>query len=621
MKFESSSFEAEPSFVVTPPPIDALLKISREGSYLPHEVMENDERIKQAELRLKILDLLQSVLITNDETKTDTLPDELYASLTELLHSDNQNNRIILYLPFEWVPKINQSDNVSENINQQAEAFLSAYKTAWLSLLTSSEFRADYADGDILEPAFRNEKLPKVVKAAHLIPDLLERGVLTMDEIITLFEEAENTTLQNSIADGLYVARERNLVTDEQLAKMKFSQNTFVSNTARLIEIEIKQLTETNNETTELVQIISAYEGEITETQKIAENTPMTESRRAWLQAADAEKIIEKYASKITNRTDLDALLVSKELTHITLGIRSIEYLLRQESDSKTQESLTVEYQSVLQNYLDHDVESVREAAKKTLYHLRSLGLINDASLNSQGLELPQLNASSETILNKLSSEIQQFTEASNRIKNNEILSKHVYPVTVFLGSRMKGYASEAADFDVAVFVKPGASESDRQIIQKELTTVFAGTPAKGSAMEFWLEEKSDGNYTVKNYEVLDEKRGDNTLVHPILGAWCGEEKAIAELQSRLMPQYLFSKDTAIMNVDARSIWLNEIEHTTLKYRLMHKGYSRFSASQLGTPTPHNDLIDSSSAFYDPGYRRLATELFLKKVFLPQLSK
>ncbi len=139
--------------------------------------------------------------------------------------------------------------------------------------------------------------------------------------------------------------------------------------------------------------------------------------------------------------------------------------------------------------------------------------------------------------------------------------------------------------------------------------------------MEFWLEETSDGGYTVKNYDTLDEKRGDNTLVHPLLGAWCGDSKAIAELQAKLIPQYLFSNGTTIMDVDARSIWLNEIEHTTLKYRLMHKGYSRFSASQLETHTPHSDLIDGDSAFYDPGYRRLATELFLKKVFLPQLSK
>lgn len=622
MKFESPSFEAEPSFVVTPPPIDALLKVDGRDSYLPYEIIENEERVKQAQLRLQILDIMQSVpTATDTEAQPGTLPDELYTSLTELLNSDNQNNRIVLYLPFEWIPNINQPDNVSENNQLQTEAFIYAYKSAWLSLLSSSEFRADYADGDIPEPEFRNEKLPKVVKAAHLIPELLERGVLTMDEVITLFEEADNATLQNSLADGLYVARERNLITDDQLTKMKSSQTTFVSNTARLIEIEVKQLTETPAEKTGLPSIISTYEGELAEIQKEIKNTPMAEARRAWLMSAEFEKTIEKYASQITEQTDVDALLNSNGLNYVTLGIRSIEYLLRNANNDETHEALTKGYEAVLQNYLTHETQSVRDAAKKTLHHLYSLGLIKDESLSSQGLELPQLNASSETVLSGMGSEIQQFTEATNRMRNNEVLSEHVYPAIVFLGSRMKGYASESADFDVAVFVKPGVAEDNRQMIQAELATAFSGTPAEGGAMEFWLEEKSDGEYTVKNYEVLDEKRGDNTLVHPILGAWCGDNKAIAELQSKLIPQYLFSKDRTIMNVDARSIWLNEIEHTTLKYRLMHKGYSRFSASQLGAPTPHSNLIDGSSAFYDPGYRRLATELFLKKVFLPQLSK
>lgn len=622
MKFELPSFEAEPALVVTPPPIDALLKVNGEDSYLPHEVMENEERIKQANLRLQILEILQSVPspLNTTESQPNPLPDELYPALTELLNSDSQNKRIVLYLPFEWIPNINQPDQVSENNQLQTEAFLYAYKTAWLSLLSSAEFRADYNDGDIPEPEFRNEKLPKVVKAAHLIPHLLERGVLSMDEITTLFEEANNTTLQNSLADGLYVAREKNLITDDQLARMKSSPNTFVANTARLIEIEVQIPTETPSEKTELSSIIATYEAEIANTQTEVQNTPMAEARRAWLLAAESEKNIEKYATKITERADIATLLDSDKLTHLTLGLRAIEYLVRKESNNETKEALTKEYESVLESYLTHETEAIRSAAKKTLHHLHSLGLISDDSLSAQGLELPQLNASAETVLKGMDSDIKQFTEAAEQIKNNEVLAKHVYPVIVFLGSRMKGYAAAAADFDAAIFVKPGVSEDDRQLIQTELTSVFANTPATG-AMEFWLEEKSDGDYTVKNYEILDEKRGDGTLVHPLLGAWCGDDKAIAELQAKLIPQYLFSKDTTIMNVDARSIWLNEIEHTTLKYRLMHKGYSRFSASQLEAPTAHSDLIDGQSAFYDPGYRRLATELFLKKVFLPQLSK
>ncbi len=621
MKFESPVFEKEPAIVVTPP-IDSLLKVNSGDTYLPFEITENEERINQANLRLKILDILKSIPKPNSKyshngTEQNPLPDGLYSSLTELLNSDDQNKRIALYLPFEWLPNNGEPDKVPES----SQAFLSAYKAAWLSLLSSAEYRADYNDGDIPEPEFRNEKLPKVVKAAHLIPQLLERGILTMDEIINIFESADNTTLQNSLADGLYVAREKNLITDDQLAQMKSSPNTFVANTARLIEIEVQPLTEVSSEEPELSSIISKYEKEIADTQAEAQNTPMTESRRAWLLAAESEKNIERYATQIVKQADIDTLLDSDQVTHTALGIRAIEYLLRKESNDETKEVITKKYESVLESYLTHEAESIRAATKKTLYHLHSLGYVSDESLSSQGLQLPQLNETSENILNGMNSETKQFTEAANRIKNNEVISNSVYPAVVFIGSRMKGYAAESADFDVAIFVKPDVSEEERPIIQSELSSVFAGTPAEGGAMEFWLEETSDGGYTVKNYDTLDEKRGDNTLVHPLLGAWCGDGKAIAELQAKLIPQYLFSNGTTIMDVDARSIWLNEIEHTTLKYRLMHKGYSRFSASQLAAPTPHSDLIDGDSAFYDPGYRRLATELFLKKVFLPQLAK
>ena len=75
------------------------------------------------------------------------------------------------------------------------------------------------------------------------------------------------------------------------------------------------------------------------------------------------------------------------------------------------------------------------------------------------------------------------------------------------------------------------------------------------------------------------------------------------------------------MGEDARKNWLLEIERDTLQYRLMHKGNARHYPEQGGIQTENSGALDSESMFWDSGYRRVATQLFLKKVFLPQLEK
>lgn len=138
--------------------------------------------------------------------------------------------------------------------------------------------------------------------------------------------------------------------------------------------------------------------------------------------------------------------------------------------------------------------------------------------------------------------------------------------------------------------------------------------------MEFWLEADGD-ELSIQNFENPDSSLGDSSLPHPLLGAWCGDRGAIEELYKKLMPGYLYSKGKTIDGEAARHLWLKQMEHNTLQYRLMHKGYQRFFPEQGGIHTAHSDEIDGDSTFYDSGYRRLATKLFLDRVFLPQLEK
>lgn len=195
-----------------------------------------------------------------------------------------------------------------------------------------------------------------------------------------------------------------------------------------------------------------------------------------------------------------------------------------------------------------------------------------------------------------------------------------IYPVAISLGSHMKGYATKNSDRDMGVFVRPGTSFENRERIQELLQEILSRTEVRGSFMEFWLTEH-EGGLWIQDFVNPDSSLGDSSLSHPLLGSWFGNEQAIRELYGKLMPQYLYSKGKTILEEDARMVWLEDMEHTILQYRLMHKGYTSLFAAQGNFRANHMDEIDGESTFYDPGYRRLATKLFIDKVFIPQLDK
>jgi hypothetical protein len=60
------------------------------------------------------------------------------------------------------------------------------------------------------------------------------------------------------------------------------------------------------------------------------------------------------------------------------------------------------------------------------------------------------------------------------------------------------------------------------------------------------------------------------------------------------------------------------MERDTVLYRLLHKGYERYFPIQ--SPYAGATAIDGDSAFYDPRFRRFATELYLGRVFLPLVT-
>lgn len=575
-----------------------------------------------------------SVIFETGEIDEDRIT-ESYTALTELFASDPCNDRLALYFPFELIPNLEKDLNIREDTKIALEKFVTAYKASWNSLLSYSEIRADFADGDIVEIKHRTESLPQVAKAAHLIPKLVAQNVIQIDEVISILKETTDTVLQNSIADALSVLMDENLLSDEDLVRLEESQSFFVQNTARILKTYADRTHTTEDESMlgDEKVFFAKIENEIANIEDhIRANKQMTQSRQTWLLEKEIGNTIDKYSVQLVELAssfDQDATPFALWATAPDTSDISRRVVVRAlcsalESEAKTnlakaQQAFT-KHTQMFEELLRAGNGDIQNEVTRALYHLRSLNVIDDRELESFGLEKPLLDAPTSEILESMRDTITEFTEASLHIKEHPELSKLIYPIIVFLGSRMKGYSRSTSDLDVAVFVRPGVQEEERRKLQTYLGEVLTETKSDGRAMEFWLTEEND-TLSIRDYENPDPQRGDSTLTHPLIGAWCGDTEAIAELYAKLMPGYVFTGDKKILGEDARALWLKGMEHDILQYRLMHKGYSNFKAAQGGIHGTHAHEIDGTSTFFDSGYRRLATKLFIERVFLPDLPK
>jgi hypothetical protein len=200
--------------------------------------------------------------------------------------------------------------------------------------------------------------------------------------------------------------------------------------------------------------------------------------------------------------------------------------------------------------------------------------------------------------------------ELAQVIKDDAVLSKYLYPLVILYGSKVKGYRTTSSDTDFAVFVKPGTKFELRPHIQRLIDSqLVQPLRIEGKALEFWVEEDQTV-LRIKDFKNPDRILGDSLLTHVLFGGVWGGDKSLSK---RILLPYLHSNDW-----DKRRIWLSEIERDTLQYRLMHRGYHSLYPEQWTELQPE-EMMDRKGAFWDAGYRRLATKLFLKKVFLPHV--
>ena len=518
---------------------------------------------------------------------------QFYGSLSGLLQ-DGDHGRLALYLPFEslpsraWQPK-------SDQLTAQAETFRQTYLNAWYALLHTHSVRANFIDGDVLEESYRTGDIPRVVKAAHLIPGLLQRGILDELTVAGLQKWAVDPLLQQGIAEGMSAYR-RGITTGS------VRSSELAGRPIKSVIIE-HQLT-----LDALLQQLP---------------TDVSERRRTWLAQTEREAIVASaagyIAAAIRAETSPDEAVM--DITTGTAyaaqqmlidGVRQAVTTAAME-DVEQARVLFDRYYPVLSSmFKSEDVETAERLAVlfRQCYHL---GVIGRELVEQWDIELPNLAGPHSENLAGMQGDIERLQAITARVEADPELPRYLYPAVIIGGSRLKGYGQQSSDVDISVFIRPGVVESDRERIRTMLSGLCRGDDVTYEPTEFWLEDSSDGQLLVHDFPTPDMHTADSYWTHVLFsGAWVGSGRAVRELQQKLLPTYFRAAE------GPRQLYLERLEQGLLQYRLMHKGYARHHPLRIPDLLNH-PAIDGTSTFWDPGYRRIATRLFVNNVFLPKL--
>ena len=617
--------------VVVPPPIESLLDAGETNflwpSLWPEEIKTNPEVKAQAERRRNLfrkLDLLfrqipQATLeITSaiDSEKVDP-ETEIYNLMADFLNADPSHKRLVLYLPFELIPD-KAWKPPSRKLAISIERFINSYVNCWRKLLKENSVRANFSDGDILEPELSPNGQVMVCKAAHLIPKLVQKGLISAESVLDMLDKNPNEILRNSIIDILPVLADMSLLSGYNLPvhpKTKLATRRFVE---RGLDWLYKLSANSEFELRKLDMRAAADR-----------SRNMPKLRILWERQDRQNKLVDEYADGISVMTtegtlsfwDISKFLASKpDMVPCLAIINGIRKFLESIAIDHPNKALKLfDCHDYLMKLWNDENPEIREALTSMLLRLANLGVIDEKYLGNYGIRLPQLDMPVFKGRYLVEDEIKHLEPKIGLIAKKTEMSELIYPVVILFGSRLKGYAGINADLDIGVFIRPGVSRDKRPKIQRILSRIFRGGRIDGKIVEFWLEEEGKG-LRIKNLPGLDVSLADGAWIHLLFGSiWLGKEDAVTELYTKLLPGFIYSRGKILEGCDARIVWLDEMERDVLQYRLMHKGYRRIFPEQGGINTKYAENLDPQSSFWDSGYRRLATKLFISRVFLPQL--
>ena len=542
-------YEHTPRIVVVPPMHEVLMDSSLVSDTWPELALDTSSRVEALHSVARYTDWVDgSVRSPLDPTEDSGEVTRLYLQLTRLLR-DSASQRIVLYLPFEWLADSDyQAD--THAVREAVHEFQEAYVDAWWSLLSHIDQRADFTNGDIGERD-QDDTREFVVKAAHFIPILLQKGLVTSEDIDYIYSGTNSEVLRASIDEAqVAMTADRAASSSPALA-------------SRLAELDTQA------------------------------NDPSITSRRAWWLRQAGEAQIVREVSEALDEVEVNDMLRAGHPIEIRVALAALERQMSRTGD-------TAALLELVAARLVSDNSAVRNQAETTLRHLYHEGIIERHVLTSHNVTLDRLTAPQ---LENIAGRTERVKELLTRIEADALLRDMLYRLITIGGSRLKGYGERDADDDYGVMLRPDASFGQKNEIQNRLGAIFGDD----MPIQLWLEDAGP-QLKVRTPKDVDLHVADEVWSHMLFDtAWVGDQDIIRELQQRLLPTY-FEKGPL------HDQSLRRIEQDMLQYRLMHKGYERHFSVRRNTKLP---VVEPDSVFWEDGYRRLATRLFVESVYLP----
>jgi hypothetical protein len=479
-------------------------------------------------------------------------------------------------------------------------------------LLNEDDIRADFFDGDILEPELRNgKKEERVIKILHLYPDLLEKGIIHEKDIIDLIENNSNKLCIEGLADCVPVFMKKGLLSVRLREVIEHSPYE-VLHASLVIGNSVINVPPNQDSGITLNDLINTINANYTSVISLRGHDTTTKRRKDWQEKDLFSKIQNTYKETLANHfgggISYEMLVDYYKNASPLIKVVCLGALETKIKDSGHDTSLRNVSKILASTVQEEDNEIVRYFLQIFINHSRTYGV--ETALHTE----PQFALAYET--KEVTSYKTLMKEIVREIENDNELNALMYPCVLGVGSFAKGYAMDSSDKDVALFIRPHVSENDKEKIQKLLSSVASKYGAV-SFLQFWLEETQNG-YSIKNNGYGSDGIGNNTITHPLTGMWAdGGNEETGKLRKGLLKNYLFNQGVSIVGTTYGEVWPKDIEHNLLQYRLMHSGFSQFY------PKKNEDnyfSIDGESVFYDEQYRKLATSIYFRKVFIPKVS-
>jgi len=609
--------------LVSKPPVESFFSQEHAEEVWPKRITARTDFKKQIADQHALLTVMQKVFVALPVDMTlatgidtgliaETLATDLLNRLFAYLKLDPAYERSIFYLPLELTSPI-CSDNV--DLQEASNRFLKTYRTAWENQAKQHDVRANFVNGDVLEIEKRTGDPVRVVKATHLIPGLIQSGHMTFEEVVQYVEDTEDTLFKDGVYEACTILLDLEQITKSDLALLSRSDDLDQQESYhRLMNLDFiktpkKSVTEEST--------LTAFDGDIAEALLI-DLPEITANRRKWLQEVAIEKAISHAGTKLNAFIQAEAILPDPlELPSVVLRayVDAVRRCVLKE------QTLTQQHRTWLTLVKKNtNNKALSDSITKLYLHADTAGILSHEVLQEEQIRTPALQGPFSKNLNNFAPSVTDFEALTRLIADDAFLSRRVYPIVILLGSQLKGYGISNADADAAVFIRPGVPMSDLSKLEVHLQILFAHERIGGSAIMFWLDEPG-GSLVVRETTQTTGAPPLHTWTHVLMGgAWVGELGDIQLLQHALLTPYLFNPTEVLDGKPIRERWLEEMERDSILYRLLHKGFERYYPVQSPMSTAHADAIDGSAVFYDRQFRRIATELFLTRVFFPNLG-